>query len=174
MIRASKQAKRSGDNLISSTKAVAALPKNGAPQAPTLCPLLGVQNTPSRLVQPGSQFRKDKSLDHQQTHGDSLEYTRSVLAGAESLGIEMTPRLQRELGYRRGQTYSLGPFSDRTFALVNGSNDQAAGCDMEGCVVAQGHHEAVYDFEFKDNDWGSDYAGIGHQFAYLSAAESKS
>ena len=168
MVRASKRVKRSPDRPISSRGAPL---EDNTPRAPPRCPHLSVQKTPSRLVQPGSQFKKDKSLDHQQTSSDSLEYTRIILAGAESLGIEMTPRLQRDLGCRRGHIYSLGSFSNRTFELVDNSNCDAATCDMEGFVVSQGYHEAVYDFEFMEDDWGSDYAGIGHQFANLSVRE---
>lgn len=170
MVRASKRAKRSGDSPTTSTKAVA------SPRADSdsNCPHLHVQNTSSHLVQPCRQLGKDKSSYHQQTRDDSLEYTRSVLAGAESLGIELTPSLQKDLGNRRGRLYSLGSFSDRSFELVNGFNEGAAACDMEVFLVSQGYHEAAYDFEFKKDDWESDYAGIGHQFANLLVGEDRS
>jgi hypothetical protein len=172
-LRGQKRAKRSGDSSITSPKALAAPPEDGAPKAHTLRPLLGVQIASSHLVQPGGKFEKSKSFDYQQISGDSLEYTRGVLAGAKSLGIEMTPRLQRDLGYRRGQIYIPGSFSDPACEPMNGSNDVAATCDTEGFVASQGYYVAVYDFAVEEDDWGSDYAGIGHQFANLSVAEDK-
>lgn len=173
MARASKRAKGPRDSPISSTGAVAASLEDNGSDVFTLCPHLSVQNTPSRLLKPGSQFGKDKSLDRQENHADSLDYARSVLAGAESLGIEMTPRLQRDLGYRRGQVYIPGSFSDGTFKLVNGSSGGAAACDMEDFEVSQGYYETVHDFELREDDWGSDYAGIGHQFVNLWVREDK-
>jgi hypothetical protein len=170
MDRASKRAKRSGERPTSSTGAVA---EDSAPKIPALRQTLGAPNTLSHLAQSYGQFGKDKSLYHQPTHDDSLEYTRSVLVGAESLGIEMTPRLQRDMGNRHGQTYSPGSFSYRTFELVSDSNSGTATRDVTGFVASQENHETVYDFDFKKDDWESDYAGIGHQFVNLSVEEDK-
>jgi opacity protein-like surface antigen len=85
----------------------------------------------------------------------------------------MTPRLQKDLGSRHGQLYSLSSFPDRIFEPENVSNDGAAICEIEDFEVSQGYYEAVHDFEFKGDDWGSDYAGIGYQFANLSIGEDK-
>jgi len=85
----------------------------------------------------------------------------------------VTPRLQRELGSRYGQLYSLSSFSDRTFEDGNVSNHGVAVCDIEDFVASQEYHETAYDFKFKEDDWGSDYAGIGYQFANLSIGEGK-
>jgi len=173
MARASKRAKGPRDSQISTTGAVAASIEDNGSNVFAICPPLSVQNNPSRLLKPGSQFGKGKSLDHQESHTDSLDYARSVLAGAESLGIEMMPHLQRDLGYRRGQAYIPGSFSDGAFKLTNGCSGGAAACDMEDFEVSRGYYETVHDFELGEDDWGSDYAGIGHQFANLSVREDK-
>jgi len=170
MVRASKRAIRYP---VSSTGAVTAPPEDNATKISTLCPRPGFQNTSSDLVQPCSKFAKYKSLYRQQTRDDSLEYAQSVLAGAESLAIEMTPRLESDLEYRHGKAYSLGSFSDWTLELRNTSNDGATGCDIDGFVASQGYHETVYDFNFREDHWGSDYAGAGHQFASLSVGGDK-
>jgi opacity protein-like surface antigen len=173
IFRAPKRAKRSGDSPITGTKAVDEQHEDSAPETPTPCPHLGIQNALSHLVQPHSRFGKGKSSHQHQTRDGSLEYTRNILAGAETLGIEMTPRLQKDFGSRYGQPYSLPSFPDRIFEPGNVSNGGAAICDIEDFIVSQGYYEAVHDFEFKEDDWGSDYAGIGHQFANLSIGEDK-
>jgi hypothetical protein len=164
MVRKSKQAKRSPEISISGTDAAAAQPTDEPPRSTTLGPPLSVHKTSSNLVQSSSQFRNDRLPYNQQTDDDSLLYTRTVLAGAESLEVEMTPLLRRNLGDRRGQVYHMGPFPERTFRYGNNFNGVAASCDTEGFMDAQGHHEAVGSFELEDY-WGNDYSGIGHQFA---------
>jgi hypothetical protein len=170
MVRASKRARRYP---ISSNGAVAAPLEDNATKVSTLCPRLGFQNTSSDLVQPCNKFAKYRSSYHQQTCDDSLEYARGVLAGVESLGIEMTPRLQRDLEYRHGQAYSLESFSDWTLELRNTSNDGAAAPDIDSFVGLQGYHEAIYDYNYQEDHWGSDYAGVGHQFANSSVGGDK-
>jgi hypothetical protein len=86
----------------------------------------------------------------------------------------MTPHLKRALGDRHGETFSLGSFSDRTPQYLNGSNDGAAAWDMEEFAESNGYSEADHAFGYEDGDWGSDYAGMGYQFANLLVTEDKS
>jgi hypothetical protein len=172
MVRKSKRARRSPEISILGTEAAPAPPTDEPPRAITLGPPLSVHNTSSNLVQPNNQFRNDKLSYNQQTDDDSLLYSQTVLAGAESLKVEMTPCLRRKLGDRRGQVFQMGPFPERTFEYGNNFNGVAASCDMEGFMDTQGHHEAVDSFELED-DWGNDYSGIGHHFADLWIGENK-
>jgi len=169
MVRKSKRARRSPEISILGTEGAPAPPTDEPPRAITLGSPLIVHNTSSNLVQPNNQFRNDRLSYNQQTDDDSLLYSQTVLAGAESLKVEMTPCLRRNLGDRRGQVYQIGPFPERTFEYGNSFNGIT---DMEGFMDTQGHHEAVDSFELEDH-WGNDYSGIGHQFADLWIGEDK-
>jgi hypothetical protein len=138
--------------------------KDEPPRVFTLRQTIRIQNASPDLVQSVHSFGMYRFLTSLWPDAELLSYNEAVLAGAKSLEIETTDRLQINLGDRHGQMYHPGMFLDRTLNLQSCFNNFSASCSADVPWNWQGYDEAFDNFG-QESYWGSDYAGIGHQFA---------
>jgi hypothetical protein len=117
--------------------------------APTI-ELAGNIAKPRQLPEDGAKLRQDQN--------GSLEYAQNVLKGLKSLGVETTPDFGQLVTDRYGEVAML-----RSYQYCVG----VLGYDLAGensHLALPGIQQVDSWYQRDDNIWGSDLAGVGHQF----------
>ena len=119
-------------------------------------------------MQTGSRSRsgetyRSAAIQHQ-IQNRSAEYSQSVRDGLQSLGVEITPGLDRLLTDRYGQTSLRRFLPFHAAGLGSGFGGDGSTGDYTRLYAFPSGEETKQTSQMMNSEWGSELAGVGYQF----------